>query len=65
MLPALYQIPSDFLPNLFGVMQRRARILPTFDLATLQVVPDFLFGLVGLIHYRYANWKRAKTLQRG
>lgn len=50
LLPALDLVPSDFVPNLLRVMQRRARILPALRLPALDVFPGVFLGLIDFIH---------------
>lgn len=48
--PALYQVPSDFPPDLLRIVQRCTDILPTFSSPTLHVLSDFLLDFFRLIH---------------
>jgi hypothetical protein len=49
LLSALDLIP-DFLPNLFRTVQRRAFVLPPFDLTAFQVLPHPFLCLFRLVH---------------
>lgn len=62
-LPALHQIPSDFLSNLFRIVQRHPRVLPSLDLAALHVLPDFFLPFFGLVHYWHKAGKDSRIHQ--
>ena len=49
-LPAFHHVPADLLPDLLWIMERGARVLPTFGLPAFHVLSDFFLGVLRLLH---------------